>query len=89
MGLASAILSTVGYHGFRNQPIISNRLSLAGDATVIPAESIALIATPAAAIRTYLYEKSLSKKNEHPDQLLSKRLKDLEELEATVTEAWK
>ncbi|MDX1985830.1 MAG: hypothetical protein SFV17_04000 [Candidatus Obscuribacter sp.] len=89
MGLASAILSTVGYHGFRNQPIINNRLSFTGDAIVIPAESIALIATPAAAIRTYMYEKNLSKKNEHPDQLLSKRLKDLEELEATVTEAWR
>ena len=88
MGLASAILSTVGYHGFRNQPIINNKLSYAGDACAIPAESIALIATPAAAMRTYLYEKNLRKKNEHPEQLLSKRLKDLQELEVMVTEAW-
>lgn len=89
LGLTAAILSTVGYYGYRQQPKINSRLAFAGDATVIPAESIALIATPAAAIRTYLYENNLRKKNEHPDQLLSNRLKDLQALDAMVTEAWK
>lgn len=85
-GVTSGILSTVGYHGYRQQPLISNRLGVAGDATIIPAEAVALAATPAAAMRAYMYERSLKRKGEHPDQLLSKRLKDLKTLEAIVTE---
>lgn len=83
-GTTSGILSTVGYYGYRGQPVISNRLRFAGDACLIPAEAVALIATPGAAIRTYLYERDLKRKGEHPDQLLAKRLKDLKTLEALV-----
>jgi hypothetical protein len=88
LGATSAILSTVGYHAYRQQPIISNRLGVAGGACVIPAEAIALIATPAAAIKTHLYERDLKRKGEHPEQLLANRLKDLESLKERVTSAW-
>ncbi len=88
-GVGSGILNTIGYHGFRQQPLIQNRLGFAGDATILPAEGIALIATPAAALKTYLYERDLKIKKEHPYQLLSNRLKDLETLEKLVTEAWR
>lgn len=88
LGAASGILNTIGYHAYRQKPLIQNRLGITGDATVIPAEGIALIATPAAAIKTYLYEHDLKSKNEHPDQLLSARLRDLETLEKMVTESW-
>ncbi len=89
LGLGSATLGTIGYYGYRQQPLISNRLSLAGDATIIPAEAVALVATPAAAILAYRYEHDLKKKGEHPTQLLSKRLADLKELETIVTNAWR
>ena len=89
LGAGSGILNTIAYHAYRQRPLIQNRLGFAGDATVIPAEGIALIATPAAAIKTYLYERNLKNKNEHPDQLLSRRLEDLERLEKLVTEAWR
>jgi hypothetical protein len=89
MGATSATLSTIGYYGYRQQPIISNRLGFASDATVLPAEMIALIATPAAAIRAFIYERNLKRKGEHPDQLLSNRLRDLQALDKMVTDAWK
>jgi hypothetical protein len=86
LGASSGICSTVGYHAYRQQPLISNRLGIAGDAAVIPAEAVALIATPAAAIAAYMYERNLRNKGEHPQQLLSKRLKDLKTLETLMTE---
>ena len=85
----AGILGTVGYHGYRQRPLISNRLGFAGDTATIAAEAVALYATPAAAIRAYLYERELKRKGEHPDQLLSNRLKDLKALEAIVTDAWR
>ena len=88
LGAGSAVLGTIGY-GYRQQPLISNRLGLAGDATVIPAEAVALVATPGAAISAYLYERDLKSKGEHPEQLLSTRLKDLKALEKIVTDAWR
>jgi len=88
LGASSGIMSTIGYHAYRQRPIVSNRLGIAGDATIIPAEAIALVATPAAAIRTHLYERDLKKKGEHPEQLLANRLKDLESLKTLITEAW-
>ena len=89
LGAGSAVLSTIGYYGYRKQPLISNRLALAGDAAVIPAEAIALVATPVAAISAYRYERDLKSKGEHPEQLLSTRLKDLQALEKIVTDAWR
>ncbi len=89
LGAGSAVLSTIGYYGYRQQPLISNRLALAGDAAVIPAEAIALVATPVAAISAYRYERDLKSKGEHPEQLLSTRLKDLQALEKIVTDAWR
>ncbi len=88
LGATSGILSTIGYHAYRQQPIISNRLGVAGSACVIPAQVIALTATPAAAIKTHLYERDLKRKGEHPEQLLAKRLKDLETLKGMVTKGW-
>ncbi len=87
LGAGSGILSTVGYYGYRQHPLISNKLSFTGDSLVIPAEGIALFLTPAAAILGGLYERDLKKKNEHPDQLLAKRLKDLRTLETILTES--
>ena len=89
LGAASGSLNTIGYYGYRQQPLISNKLGFAADATIIPAEAVALVATPAAAIRTYLYERNLSKKGEHPEQLVSTRLKDLKALEDMVNTAWR
>lgn len=88
LGAGSAIMGTIGYHAYRQQPLISNRLGLAGGACVIPAEAIALVATPAAAIKTHLYERDLKSKGEHPEQLLAKRLNDLATLKEMVTKAW-
>jgi hypothetical protein len=85
-GMASGILSTVGYYGYKRHPLITNKLSLCGDSALIPAEGIALFLTPAAAIVAGLYEHDLKKKNEHPDQLFAKRLKDLRTLETILTE---
>ena len=84
LGAGSGTLSTVGYHGYRQQPLINSRLGFAGDAAVISAEAVALYATPKAAISAYLYEHYLRRRGEHPDQLLSNRLKDLEGLEKIV-----
>ena len=85
---ASNILDTVAYFGYRGKPVIGNRLRFAGDAVIIPAEGVALTATPAAAIWTYAYEHNLRRKGEHPDQVLSKRLKELKAMQAVV-EAWR
>jgi hypothetical protein len=89
LGAASGILGTVGYNAYRQQPIINNRLVVAGDATLIPAEAVAILATPAAAILAERYERKLKRKGEHPDQLLAARLKDLKALEKMVTDAWR
>lgn len=85
MGFASGILTTLGYHAYRNKPKINNRLGFAGDCTVIPAEAIALLATPAAALKAAMYERALSKKNENPSQLLTKRMEELNKLEKILT----
>jgi len=89
LGVGSGILNTVSYYGYRGQPLTTTRLGLASDAVIIPAEAVALVATPAATILAYVYERNLKKNGEHPDQLLSKRLKDLKNLEQVVTEAWR
>jgi hypothetical protein len=89
LGVVSSTLGTIGYHGYRKRPIINNRLGIAGDSTLIVAEGIALLATPAAAIRTYRYERELKRKGEHPDQLRSKRLHDLQTLEKLVSDSWR
>ena len=84
-GIASGILSTLGYHAYRQQPLINSRLALYGDATIIPAESLALIATPAASIAALIYERNLKRNNEQPEQLLARRLADLKALETLLT----
>jgi hypothetical protein len=86
--MASNIVDTVAYFGYRNRPLTSNRMRFAGDVIIIPAEGIALTATPAAAISTYTYEGKLKRKGEHPDQLLPKRLKEIKAMQAIV-EAWR
>ena len=88
-GVASATLSTIAYHAYRQQKVINNKLGFAGDASIIPAEVVALIATPAASIKGYLYERDLKRKGEHPDQLLLRRQRDLESLEKMVSDAWR
>lgn len=87
MGVTSGTLSTIGYHAFRQMPVINNRLGLAGDTATVTSEAVALALTPAAGIMNYLYERDLKKKGEHPDQLLSKRLADLKELETILSTA--
>ncbi len=89
LGAASGILGTIGYHAYRQQPLIMNRLAVAGEATLIPAEAVALVATPAAAIAAWRYEHNLKRKGEHPEQLLSTRLKDLKALEKMVRDLWR
>lgn len=84
LGLSSGILSTVGYHGFRYKPKINNRLGFAGDTAVIAAEAVALYATPKAALSTHFYERNLQKQGVHPEQLLAKRLEDLQKLESVL-----
>ncbi len=89
LGLTSGILGTVGYYAYRQQPNINNKFGFAGDATVIPAETVAIVATPLAAILAEKYERNLKRRGEHPDQLLSTRLKDLKALEERVNEVWR
>ena len=89
LGVGSGILNTIGYFGYRRQPLIRNKLALAADIPVISAEGVALLATPAAAITAYRYERGLKEKGEHPEQLLSSRFNQLKKLEKTVTEAWR
>lgn len=87
LGVSSGVLSTVAYHGYRRQPLIANRLNFAGDVAIVPAEAVALVATPAVAVMSYAYERNLKKKGEHPDQLASKRQQDLNTLETIITES--
>ena len=89
LGVGSGILNTIGYYGYRQQPLINNKLGFAASATIIPAETVALIATPAAAMAAYRYERNLKRKGEHPEQLLSTRLEDLKTLEKLVSDAWR
>ncbi|MBX9689220.1 MAG: hypothetical protein K2X27_21100 [Candidatus Obscuribacterales bacterium] len=89
LGASSATIGTVGYFAYRQKPVVSNKLGIAGDTAVIAAEAVALVATPTAAIMGLKYENNLRKKGEHPDQLLEKRIKDLKTLEDLVSNAWR
>jgi hypothetical protein len=81
---ASATTNTVSYHAYRNRPSVSNHLGFAADFGTLTAEVIALYSTPKAAISAYLYERKLKSRGVHPEQLLSKRLEELQLLENTV-----
>jgi hypothetical protein len=87
LGVSSGVLSTVGYYGYRHEPLVANRLNLTGDIAIVPAEAVALVATPAVAAMSYAYEQKLKKKGEHPDQLAAKRQQDLKTLEMIITES--
>lgn len=86
LGTNSGILSTIAYQSYRQDAVTKNKLNLAGDAGVLVAEGIALIATPAAALAAFRYEHSLKKKGEHPEQLLRQRARDLDALSRLIQE---
>lgn len=84
LSLTSGIMNTIAYHGYRQQPKISNRLLLSGGLSTLNGEVLALYITPKSAISGFLYEHDLRRRGQHPDQLLAKRLSDLDDLEATI-----
>lgn len=84
MGVASGILSTIGYYGFARDPVTKNRIALGSSISGVTASSLALYLTPQGTISSFLYEHKLRVQGKHPDQLLQKRLADLETLEAAI-----
>jgi hypothetical protein len=84
LSLASGTLGTIGYYGYRFQPKINNRLGLPNGLLSLGGGALALYQTPKGMIQGRLYEHNLRQKGEHPDQLLGKRLVDLDEIESTV-----
>lgn len=89
LGMASSTVSTIGYYGYRHQPKIANRMGLPSGLLIIGSGAIALYQTPKSVISGMIYEHALRVKGEHPDQLLEKRLVDLDEIEAAIKAASK
>ena len=83
-GLASSILSATAFYGYRREPITANKLGLSGRISQTTGQSIALVITPYTAIRGALKRRSLSRRGELPEQILERRLRDLDELEARI-----
>lgn len=84
LSLASGTLNTIGYYAYRQKPKVVNRLGLPAELLSLNGESLALYVTPKSAISGFLYERNLRKKGLHPEQLLAKRLLDLDELEQAI-----
>jgi hypothetical protein len=80
----SGTLGIVNYNAYRLQPKVSNHIGVVGDTATLTAEVIALYATPKSVISAYLYERKLTKQSEHPDQLLARRLHELNALETII-----
>ena len=84
LGVASGTIETVKYYGYRQTPKTANHLVIPASSSSLSAESLALYVTPKSAISGFLYEHKLRTQGQHPEQLLEKRLSDLDELEESV-----
>lgn len=84
--MAKSICSIVAFYGYHHDPIISNRINFGGRIPQLAGQSFSLIATPTAAIKHYLYAKSLRKQGKLPDQILRARLVELDSLENQVNQ---
>lgn len=81
--LSRQICQESAYYNRRNSHL-SNRINLAGRISQISGQGYSLVSTPYTAITAYMIQQKLRKRQELPSQLLSARLKKLEDLETRV-----
>ncbi|HEY9714917.1 MAG TPA: hypothetical protein V6C72_15725, partial [Chroococcales cyanobacterium] len=84
--LARQVCTEVAYSGYRHEPVINNRINIAGRISQISGQTWQLIATPAAVVRRVQFERKLKETNQLPSQVLTKRLKQLADLEQEARE---
>ena len=85
--VARSLLATIGYYGYRSQPVVNNRLAFAGRISQACGQTYSLITTPATRIKQTVYTQHLRKQGQLPSQMLERRLKRLDELEKEIQES--
>jgi hypothetical protein len=78
------ILGTVGYYKYATQPGKQLGLSYGGSVISTAGSSIAVAATAGAFVASLRYQKHLEKKGQSPTQLITARLRHLDEVEKIV-----
>ena len=82
--VARSTMATTAYYGYKNNPLSSNRLSLAGRISQATGQSYSLIATPTAQIKGYFNTKRLIRQHQLPAQILNERLQILDSLKLRI-----
>ncbi len=82
--LTRSIMGAVAYYDYPNQPETRNKLIFAGLISQTTGQGYSLIDTPTAAIMHAIYRKKLAKRGQLPEQILKRRLKTLDTLEAQL-----
>lgn len=85
--LARSTCSTVAYYGYRDDRIVSNRISFAGRISQASGQAYALIATPRAKIKSVIYSRKLKREGRLPSQIYQAGMKKWDDLEASIKAA--
>lgn len=82
--LARYICQEVAYCGYRSDPIVANRINLAGRISQASGQAYGLVITPYTAIRGAILRQHLRARGELPAQIYLRQLKELDDMEESL-----
>ncbi len=85
--LARSTSATVAYYKYGDDRITANRINFAGRISQATGQAYALIATPRAKIKSFLYQRKLSKEGRLPSQIYEQNMKRWDAIEKGVKAA--
>ncbi len=82
--VSKSILGTIGFYGYRDEPLIRNRIGLAGRITSLAGQSYSLVKTPTTQIHSFINRRRLEREGKLPEQIAQKQLDRLDKVTAQI-----
>jgi hypothetical protein len=85
--VTKSILSCIGFFDYRHDPVIRNRIGLAGRISSLSGQSYSLVKTPTTQVHNFINRRRLEREGKLPEQIARKQLENLDKLETQIKAA--